>query len=117
MEAAEVESNFYRAALTFEPPASRPDPSLLRMEILSAHPLIAAYRDGKSQREQQLDAAISAIDFSALDRGDQVVFDGSLRTAQAKLDVLRPWLKQFTIRAVGNSHIDMAWLWPWTETV
>jgi len=20
-------------------------------------------------------------------------------------------------RAAGNSHIDMAWLWPWTETV
>ena len=26
-------------------------------------------------------------------------------------------MKGFTIRAVGNSHIDMAWLWPWTETV
>jgi alpha-mannosidase len=26
-------------------------------------------------------------------------------------------LKQFTVRAIGNSHIDMAWLWPWTETV
>src|SRR6185369_12887321 len=26
-------------------------------------------------------------------------------------------LQQFTIKAVGNSHIDMAWLWPWTETV
>jgi len=117
MEATEVESNFYRAALTIEPPASRPDPALLRMEILSARPLIAAYQDGKFQREQQLDAAEMAIDFSALDRGDQVVFDGSLRNAQAKLDALKPWLKQFSIRAVGNSHIDMAWLWPWTETV
>ena len=26
-------------------------------------------------------------------------------------------MQQFTIRATGNSHIDMAWLWPWTETV
>ena len=26
-------------------------------------------------------------------------------------------MKQFSISAVGNSHIDMAWLWPWTETV
>jgi len=117
MEATEVESNFYRAALTIEPPASRPDPALLRMEILSARPLIAAYQDGQFQREQQLDAAEMAIDFSALDRGDQVAFDGSLRNAQAKLDAIRPWLKQFSIRAIGNSHIDMAWLWPWTETV
>ena len=37
--------------------------------------------------------------------------------AQAKLEVLKPWLQQFNIRIVGNSHIDMAWLWPWTETV
>ena len=26
-------------------------------------------------------------------------------------------MKQFTVRLVGNAHIDMAWLWPWTETV
>ena len=26
-------------------------------------------------------------------------------------------MKQFTVKAVGNSHIDMAWLWPETETV
>jgi alpha-mannosidase len=117
MEATEVESNFQRAQLMIEPPASRPDPSRLRMEILAARPLIAAYPDGMSEREQQLDAAISAIDFSTLDRGDQVGFDASLRQAQAKLEQLRPWLQQFSIRAVGNSHIDMAWLWPWTETV
>jgi len=60
---------------------------------------------------------VKAIDFAALDRGDQSAFDESLRRAQAKLKVLDPWLKQFTIRAAGNSHIDMAWLWPWTETV
>jgi alpha-mannosidase len=33
------------------------------------------------------------------------------------LELLKPWLQQFTVRIVGNSHIDMAWLWPWTETV
>src|SRR5262249_45269726 len=49
--------------------------------------------------------------------GNQQGFDSSLRQAQSKLDVLKPWVKQFTIRAAGNSHIDMAWLWPWTETV
>ena len=52
-----------------------------------------------------------------LEKGDQAGFDASLKAAHAKLEVLKPWLQQFTIRAVGNSHIDMAWLWPWTETV
>jgi len=113
----EVQSEFFHSELTIEPPSARPNPGLLRMEIISARPLIAAYEDGKVQREQQLEAAVKAIDFSPLDRGDQSAFDASLRQAHVKLEVLKPWLQQFTIRAVGNSHIDMAWLWPWTETV
>jgi alpha-mannosidase len=105
------------AELRIEPPAGRPDPALMRLQILSAEPLIAAYSDGKAEREQKLDAAVKAIDFTALDRGDQQAFDASLRDAQSKLETLRPYMKQFNIAAVGNSHIDMAWLWPWTETV
>ena len=117
VEAMQFKSNFERARLMIEMPASRPDPGVLRMEILSARPLIEAYPEGKEQRDRQLDAAVNAIDFSALDRGDQAGFDASLRQAHAKLEELKPWLQQFRIRAVGNSHIDMAWLWPWTETV
>jgi alpha-mannosidase len=30
---------------------------------------------------------------------------------------LRPLLQQADIHLTGNSHIDAAWLWPWTETV
>src|SRR4029077_4102486 len=110
-------STITHSELTIEPPPARPDPSLLRLEILSARPLIAAYEDGRAEREQQLGAAVKTINFSPLDEGDQAGFDASLRQAHAKLAELRPWLQQFTIRAVGNSHIDMAWLWPWTETV
>jgi len=105
------------AELKIQPPADRPHPALLRLEILSAEPLIAAYSDGKVERQQQLDTAVKAINLAALDTGNQQAFDASLRDAQSKLDVLRPYVKQFSIAAVGNSHIDMAWLWPWTETV
>jgi len=106
-----------RAQLTVEPPGTRPDPMLLRYQIIAAIPVIAAYEDGKVERQQQLDAAVKVIDFEALDNGDQVAFDSSLRKSQARLELLSLYLKQFTIRAVGNAHIDMAWLWPWTETV
>jgi alpha-mannosidase len=116
-DAEEKETEIYRSGLIIEPPAARPDPGLVRDEILAARPMIDAYEAGRSERDAQLDAAIQAIQLSALDRGDQAAFDESLRNAQAKLQVLNPWLKGFTIRAVGNSHIDMAWLWPWTETV
>lgn len=113
----DVQSEFFHSELTLEPPHTRPDPAFLRVELLAARPIIAAYEEGKAQRQQQLDAAIKAIDFSPLEKGDQAGFDASLKQAHAKLEVLKPWLQQFNIRIVGNSHIDMAWLWPWTETV
>ena len=113
----DVQSEFFHSELTIDAPHSRPDPAFLRTELLSARPIIAAYEQGRLEREQQLDAAIKAIDFAPLDRGDQAGFDASLEAAQAKLELLKPWLQQFNIRLVGNSHIDMAWLWPWTETV
>ena len=113
-----------RAAILVDWPAdpltgkpARVDPAILRQEIMAAEMLIAAYPDGKSERLQQLDAAVKAIDLGALDHGDQAAFDASLKAAQTKLDVLRPYMKQFSVKAVGNSHIDMAWLWPETETV
>jgi alpha-mannosidase len=111
------ETNLSAASLVFDPGESRPDPTILRQEIMAAELLIAAYPDGKSERQQQLDAAVKAIDFAALDKSDQAGFDASLKSAQAKLEVLRPYIKQFSVKAVGNSHIDMAWLWPETETV
>jgi alpha-mannosidase len=113
----EVQSEFFHSEMIIEPPHTRPDPVLLRMELLAARPVVAAYEQGRAEREQQLDAAAKAIDFSPLDRGDQAGFDASLKAAQTKLEALKPWLQQFKIRIVGNSHIDMAWLWPWTETV
>jgi len=112
-----AKTGIFDSELAIVPASSRPDPSVLRMEILSAQPLIAAYDDGKAERQQQLETAVKAVDFSALERGDQSAFDHSLADAQLKLSVLRPWLQQFKIHAVGNAHIDMAWLWPWTETV
>ena len=67
----EAQSEFFHSELTIEPPHSRPDPVLLRTELLAARPIITAYEEGKAERQQQLDAALKAIDFSPLDRGDQ----------------------------------------------
>jgi alpha-mannosidase len=117
LDAPDVETEFHHAQLIIEPAPARPDPAMLRMEILATRPMIAAYEEGRADRELQLDAAVKAIDFSPLDRNDQAGFDASLRLAQSQLQPLNAWLKQFTVRAIGNSHIDMAWLWPWTETV
>ena len=113
----DAQCEFFHSELTIEPPHTRPNPALLRTELLSARPIINAYENGKTERQQQLDAAIKAIDFSSLEKGDQAGFDASMKQARTKLEALKPFLQQFNIRIVGNSHIDMAWLWPWTETV
>ncbi len=95
----------------------QPDPGALRGDIIAAEETARAFPNGKDDHERQLDAAVKAIDFSALDRGDQAAFTRSLTAANRALDPLRDWMQQFTVKAVGNAHIDMAWLWSWTETV
>lgn len=117
LNAGEVDTALYESRIRIEPPVGHINPDFLRAEILAARPMIAAFPESKAEHESQLDAAVKTIDFSKLDTGGQAEFEASLVQAQSKLKALNPWLKHFTIRAAGNSHIDMAWLWPWTETV
>jgi alpha-mannosidase len=105
------------AQLEFGVAEGRPDARMLLESCTAAELLNGASSDGKEQRSLQLEAARNAIAWGALERNEQLAFDDSLRRAQEKLEPLRPWLESFSIRAVGNAHIDMAWLWPWTETV
>jgi alpha-mannosidase len=89
------------------------------LEACTAAELLNALPDaGAAGREAILQAARSRIDFAALQAAnDQARFDLGLVAAELELQKLRPWLKTFTVFAAGNSHIDMAWLWPWSETV
>lgn len=70
-----------------------------------------------ASREAAIAKARGTVDWPALERGEQQRFDASLAAARAALEPLRGWLQSFTVTAAGNAHIDMAWLWPWTETV
>ncbi len=105
------------AELLVDYPAGRPDPALLYEEIRSGYALIQALSTGQPERAKQLEDAVHAINFSSLEHGDQQGFENSIRASEEKLQPIGDWAKQFSIRAVANSHIDMAWLWPWTETV
>jgi alpha-mannosidase len=97
--------------------SNRPNPDDERTEFLSAALLVPSLSTNISADNATLDKAISAVDLSALDAGDQNKFDASLNNAQQALEPLRPLLRQATFHVTGNSHIDAAWLWPWTETV
>src|SRR5271168_3961304 len=72
---------------------------------------------GSPSVEREFNVAAEAVDLSALKQANQTAFDPSLKNAQSALEQMRPLLQGTEIRLTGNSHIDAAWLWPWTETV
>jgi len=106
------------ATLNIDFPENRPNPEDLREEFLSAAVLIPTLSGhGDSSSMNTLNEAIHAVDLKALDAKDQGAFDASLKTAHGKLEALLPLMQTMTLHLTGNSHIDAAWLWPWTETV
>ncbi len=108
---------FRGATLKIDFPENRPNPEDLRLEFLSAALLVPTLAPGDASQMATLNSAIRTVDLAALDAHDQARFDASLKSAQARLESLRPLLEQATFHLTGNSHIDAAWLWPWTETV
>ena len=118
---------FRGAVLQIEPAAmqeaknaaanSRPNPEDLRVECLTAANLLPALPIPRRDLLPVVEKAVAAIDTGALKAADQARFDASLRHAQTLLEPLRPVLAQVHLNLTGNSHIDAAWLWPWTETV
>ena len=112
-----AESGRFQGAELLVDHPGQPDPGVVRNEVLAAENVLSGFPSGQAEHLQQLADAVKAIDFAALDRGDQPAFTHSLEAASRGLQPVNDWMKQFTVRVVGNAHIDMAWLWPWTETV
>ena len=104
-------------SLYFDPPSSRPNPQDIYTECVSAALLIPSLASDVPAERALLEKAIADMKMDALNRNDQEGFDRSLRSAQQDLQALRPLLQTATFHLTGNSHIDAAWLWPWTETV
>ena len=108
---------FRGATLKIDFPANRPNPEDLRLEFLSAALLVPSLAPNDAAQMGTLNQSIRTVDLAALDAHDQAKFDASLKASQQKLEALKPLLQQATFHLTGNSHIDAAWLWPWTETV
>ena len=109
-------TTFSAAQLELNATADRPDPRIFYQEALAADAMIMGTAQG-AEHAQRLDAALQSLNWNSLEHGDQRGFDQSLSAAREKMRAISPWLKTFSIQATGNSHIDMAWLWPSTETV
>ncbi|HEY2859633.1 MAG TPA: glycoside hydrolase family 38 C-terminal domain-containing protein [Terracidiphilus sp.] len=105
------------ATLKIDFPENRPNPDDLRVEFLSATLVVPSLAKDDASPMATLNGAINTVDTKALDAHDQAKFDESLKASHQKLEALLPLMQQFTWHLTGNSHIDAAWLWPWTETV
>jgi alpha-mannosidase len=111
------EKTFMGATLKIDFSENRPSPEDLREEFLSATLLVPSLAPNDASQMSTLTAAIQAVDLKALEAKDQNGFDASLKDAHSKLEALMPLMQKATYHLTGNSHIDAAWLWPWTETV
>jgi alpha-mannosidase len=108
---------FHDATLKIDFPENRPNPEDLREEFISAALLVPSLAPNDASQISTLTSAIEAVDLKSLDAHDQSKFDASLKDAHGRLEALLPLMQKATYHLTGNSHIDAAWLWPWTETV
>jgi alpha-mannosidase len=109
--------HFQGADLRIERPSGSANSETLWQELFSLGEIAPAFGPKADEVTQRIQAASSAVDFRALQQGDKQRFDNSLGKAHAELSELDEPVKNFLVQATGNSHIDAAWLWPWTETV
>lgn len=108
------------ADLRIEYAPGRPSPRDIGTEFAVAArllPMLISDPKDLQAKEAVLEAAMGKVNISALDRSDQAAFDASLVSAHTALDPLRQTIQSASIDLIGESHIDLAWLWPWTETV
>jgi alpha-mannosidase len=108
---------FARARVRVEFASQRPNPEDLREEMLSIAELLPHLGAKAEPIRIEVNNSAALIDLNALHRSDQHAFDDSLRRSQAELESVKPKIQGTSVRLTGNSHIDAAWLWPWTETV
>jgi alpha-mannosidase len=111
------QKHFTGADLRIEFSKTRPDPARLFQEMGIVLTLAPYVGPASAKLQTELAKAADSIDLDALARSDQAAFDASLIKARSLLEPLKPYLQQTSVRLTGNSHIDAAWLWPWTETV
>jgi alpha-mannosidase len=109
--------DFSGASAIVEYPSTRPDPTMLYQELLSLHILAPTLGADAGAAAKAVDDAAAAVDGDALTKSNSSAFDASLQKSESILAPLQPALHRLTVNLTGQSHIDAAWLWPWTDTV
>ncbi len=103
-----------QSRLDIESPKRRTDPGMLADELEVVDSYLKANPTPKLRAV--FNQSLTAIDWSALRKGHLQRFDLSLAEARKTLRPTASLTRQREIDILGQSHIDMAWLWPVAET-
>ncbi len=104
-----------RSQLVYEVPESlnlpTPEPGFIADELAVVQEYLTHF-----QPEQLADLAqmVQQINWSALP--NRAVFHDSLAQVRQALARWQVWLKQRQISYLGHAHLDLAWLWPISDT-
>lgn len=105
--------------LIFEPSLDEVDPGFVASELAVLQNYLERFQPEKLET---LATAIALINWSSLEDARPELaecprqFEQSLETLRQTLQPLGDWLKQRQILLLGHAHLDLAWLWPVSET-
>lgn len=101
-----------KSCLMFEPSSDdRLDPGMVAVELEVLRGYLQQF---EPEKLRVVAAAIQQIDWAAL--GNAAAFEGSLQQVRQHLTPLGQGLKQQQIGLLGHAHLDLAWLWPVSDT-
>lgn len=100
-----------RSHLIYEPPPNLIDPGMVADELEVLQSYLSTFQP---QDLPQLADATQQIDWSLLSNPN--AFSESLQQFRQVLEQWQAWLKKRRINWIGHAHLDMAWLWPVSET-
>jgi alpha-mannosidase len=105
------------AAADLEPLSSLPPDRLVervQAEVTFAEGLLALHPDRKAEWTPLLEKARALAGAAASPKAVDAGTVGELETLLAPIGAVA---RTYTVHNVGHAHIDMNWMWPWTETV
>lgn len=89
------------------------EPAFVADEIAVLQEFLNAFAP---ERLEDLAAALTKLPWAALTATDRQRFDTGLANLRQQLQPFADLVKQRQIQMVGHAHLDMAWLWPVSET-
>ncbi len=90
---------------------------LARMQMAFTR-FLAGQGDGATPEKMAAwERAAAALDLEALESNNWDRWWDSVEAARAALSPFADEAKRYTAHLIAHSHIDMNWLWPWSETV